>query len=90
LAIGLHGWMNRNVDAASGFSGMLQLGTKFHTQLLQDDFPVLKQQPLGNLEGFEHAHGQSCIATGAHSFCNPVPLIGNALRAFGYMPTGQL
>ena len=69
---------------------MLQLGTKFHTQLPQDDFPVLKQQVLGILEGFEHAHGQSCITTGAHLFCNPALLVGNAQRAFGYMPTGQL
>jgi len=69
---------------------MLQLGTKFLTQLPEDEFPVLKQQLLGNLEIIEHAHGQPCIATGAHLFCNPAPLIGNALGAFGYVPIGQL
>jgi hypothetical protein len=35
---GLQGGMNWNLSTASGFSGMLQLGTKFHTQLPQDDF----------------------------------------------------
>jgi hypothetical protein len=67
---------------------MLQLGTKFHTQFPQDEFSVLKQQLLGFLEGCEHAHRQSCITTGAYLFCNSAPLVGNALRAFGYVPTG--
>ena len=56
----------------------------------RDDIAVLKQQPLALLKVFEPTCRRPSIAAGAHFFCNPAPLIGNSLRAFGYVPTGQI